>query len=79
MAGMSCIPKCLHESIEARQEKAKMVAILNLLPPCQTSVGVGSDVRGHAVLCVMDYSTTNGAGIDRGAGEKSSLKNRVFW
>ena len=38
--------------MEIGQEKAEAVAILNLLYHCQTSLGVGSNVKGHAVVCV---------------------------
>ena len=64
--------------MEIGQENAEIVATLNLLSPGRTSVGVGSDVRGHAVVCVIDYSTANGAGINCVAEEISSLKNRPF-
>ena len=42
--------------MEIGQENAEIVATLNLLSPGRTSVGVGSDVRGHAVVCVIDYT-----------------------
>ena len=58
-------------------KRAKIVAILNLLPPCQTSLGVGRKCeRACSALCYGLYSTTNSAGIERVAEEKSSVKNR---
>ena len=42
--------------METGQEKAEIDAILNLLSHCQTSLGVGSNVKGHAVVCVADYT-----------------------
>ena len=41
--------------MEIGQEKAEVLAILNLLSHCQTSLGVGSNVKGHAVVWVIDY------------------------
>ena len=43
--------------MEIGQEKAEIVAILNLLSDCETSLGVGSSVEGRAVICVKDYTT----------------------
>ena len=39
--------------METGQEKAEIDAILNLLSHCQTSLGVGSNVKGHAMVCVL--------------------------
>ena len=51
----------------------------HLLSTCQTSPGVGSKCeRACSALCYGLCSTTNGAGIDHVAEEKSSLKNRPF-
>ena len=37
------------------RKKAEIVVILNLFSHYQTSLGVGSNVKGHAV-CVVDYT-----------------------
>ena len=44
--------------MEVGQEKAEIAAISKLLSPCQTSPRVGSNAinKGHAVVCVIDYT-----------------------
>ena len=43
--------------MEIGQEKAEIVAIFNLLSHRHTSLGGGSIIKGHAVVCVTTQQT----------------------